>query len=81
MKSVEFKEFIALLIFFSSFIRVVRANKLFWRRKKGSVFSVPRVHDHNGFAVSAKLCLNLYSRKWLKPNRDLLIINLTPSGS
>ena len=81
MRSVEFKEFIALLILFSSFIRFVRADKLFWqRRKKYSVFSVLRVHDHNRFTLSAKSCLNLCSRKWLKPNRNLLI-NLTPNGS
>ena len=79
MKPVEFKEFIAFLTLISSFIRAVRADKLFWqRRKKFSVFSVSRVHEHNGFTVSEKLCLNLCSRKWLKPKRNLLI-NLTPN--
>ena len=63
MKSVEFNEFIALLILFSSFLRVLRADKLFWQhRKKCSVFSVSRVHEHNGFTVSAKLRLNLCSQ-------------------
>ena len=58
---------------FSSFIRVKRADKLFWqRRKKCSVFSVSRVHEHNGFTVSVKLCL--------MPKRNLLI-NLTPNES
>ena len=78
MRSVEFKEFIALLILFSSFIRVVQADKLI--RKKCSVFSVSREHDHNGFKVSAKSCLNLCSHKLLKPNRNLLI-TLTPNRS
>ena len=56
MKSVEFK---ALLMLISSFIRLVPADDLFWqRRKKCSVFSVSRVHEYNGFTVSAKLCLN-----------------------
>ena len=66
---------------FSSFVRVVQADKLFWqRRKKCSVFSVSRVHEHIGFTISAKLCPNLCSRKLLKPKRNLLI-NRTPNGS
>ena len=81
MKSVEFKEFTALLMLFSSHIRVVRADKLFSQlRKKCSVFLVSRVHEHNGFTVSAKLCLKLCSRKCLKPKRNILI-NLTLNGS
>ena len=37
----EIKEFIGMLMLFSSFIRVGRADKLFWqRRKKCSLFSV-----------------------------------------
>ena len=56
MKSVELKEFIALLMFFRSFIMVVRADKLFWQcRKKYSAFSVSRVYEHSGFTVSAKI--------------------------
>ena len=58
MKPLEFNEFIALLMLFSSFIRVVRAGKLFWQhRKKYTVFSVSRVHEHNEFPILAKLCL------------------------
>ena len=53
MKSVEFKEFIALLILLSSFIRVVRADTLFWLCRKE--------YEHNGLTVLAKLCLNLCS--------------------
>ena len=55
----------------------MRNDKLFWqRRKQCSVSSVSREHEDNGFKVSAKLCLNLCSLKWLKPKRNLLS-NLT----
>lgn len=52
MKSVEFKEFIAWLMRFSSFIRVVQADKLFGQgRKKFYLFSFFRVNEHNGFSA------------------------------
>ena len=35
------------------------------------VLSISRQHEHNGFTVSGKLCLNLSSCKWLKPSRNL----------
>ena len=80
MKAVELKEFIPLLMLFSSFITVVQVDKLFWeRKKKYSVPSVSRVYENNRFTVSKKLCLSLWSRKLVKPKRKLLI-NLTPNG-
>ena len=48
--------------------------------KKWSVLSVSRAHEHDRFTVSAKSCLNLCSRKWLKPNLSLLR-SLDPCGS
>ena len=35
------------------------------------------LHEQNRFNVSFKLCLNLCSRKWLKPKRSL-VVNLIP---
>ena len=43
------------------------------------VVSTSRPQLHNGFKVSWKLCLNLWSRKWLRPTRSL-VSNLIPSG-
>ena len=81
MNSVEFKRCIVLLMLFSSFIRVVRGDKLFWQlRRKCSVFLISSAHNHNGFTVSAKLCLNLCSQKLLKPKYNLLI-NITQNES
>ena len=42
------------------------------------VVSTSRPQLHNGFKVSWKLCLNLCSRKWLRPTRSL-VSNLIPS--
>ena len=45
MKSVELKEFMALLMSFNLFMRLKRADELCWQRaKKNSVFSVSSVH-------------------------------------
>ena len=49
-----------------------------WRRKC-AVDSISKPQLHNGFKESWKLCLNLCSRKWLKPSRSL-VINLIPLG-
>ena len=69
MKPLEFKEFLALLMLFSSLTRVVQAGKLFWQLgKKCPVFSVSRVHEHNKFIISAKLCLNYVHVNGLNPN-------------
>ena len=81
MKSVKFKEFIALLMLFTSFLRVVRADKLFWQgRKKCSAFLVSRMNEEDGFTVWVKSCLNLCSRKSIKAKRNLLM-NLITNGS
>ena len=49
-----------------------------WRRKC-AVDSISKPQLQNGFKESWKLCLNLCSRKWLKPSRSL-VINLIPLG-
>ena len=42
-------------------------------KKKKCVFvSTSRPHEQNGFKVSWKLCLNLCSRKWLRPGCSLV---------
>ena len=38
-----------------------------------------RLHVHRRFIQSLKLCLNLYSFRWLNPSQSL-VINLSPSG-
>ena len=38
-----------------------------------------RLHVHRGFIQSLKLCLNLYSFRWINPSQSL-VINLSPSG-
>ena len=50
----------------------------YWRRKWADVsISLPQLHI--GLSKSWNLCLNLCSRRWLKPNLDL-VNNLTPLG-
>ena len=59
MKSVEFKELIAWLMSFSSFIRVVQADKLFCQgRKKFYLFSFFRVNEHNGLSAKYQYSKN-----------------------
>ena len=41
-------------------------------RKKCVVVSVSLPQSHNGFRVSWKQCLNLWSRRWLRPSRNLV---------
>ena len=49
-----------------------------WRRKWADVsISLPKLHM--GLSESWNLCLNLCSRRWLKPNLNL-VNNLTPLG-
>ena len=47
--------------------------------KKCVVDSTSTLHLHNGFSKSWKLCLNLCSRRWLRPRRSL-VRNLIPCG-
>ena len=46
--------------------------KLGQRRKKCAIVSVPLPQSHNGFIVSWKQCLNLWSQRWLNPGRNLI---------
>ena len=47
--------------------------------KKSVVDSKSAAHLHNGFSKSSKLCLNLSSRRWLRPKRSF-VKNLIPCG-
>ena len=70
-----------LLSIFSIKLRRVRLSVIYvgeWRRK-WAVDSISKPRLQNGFKESWKLCLNLRSRKWLKPSRSL-VINLIPLG-
>ena len=74
------KNLICLIFCCQLFKRVcLRIVKLWQWRKKCMVVSTSRPQLHNGFKVSWKLCLNLWSRKWLRPTRSL-VSNLIPSG-
>ena len=51
-----------------------------WRRsKKWDVVSSSNLHSHKGVRKSRKLCLNLCSFKWLKPNRSFVKIRIMDS--
>ena len=70
-----------LLSMFTRVLRRVRLSIIYvgqWRRKC-AVDSISKPQLQNGFKESWKLCLNLCSRKWLKPSRSL-VINLIPLG-
>ena len=70
-----------LLSMFSMVLKRVRLSVISvgqWRRKC-AVDSISKPQLQNGFKESWKLCLNLCSRKWLKPSRSL-VINLIPLG-
>ena len=41
------------------------------KKKKKCIVSDWILQGHKGFKVSSQLCLNLYSHKRLKPNRNL----------
>ena len=70
-----------LLSMFSMVLRIVRLSVIYvgQRRRKCAVDSISKPQLQNGFKESWKLCLNLCSRKWLKPSRSL-VINLIPLG-
>ena len=62
-------------------LRRVRLSIIYmgqWRRKC-AVDSISKLQLQNGFRGSWKLCLDLCSRKWLKPSHSLAI-NLIPLG-
>ena len=70
-----------LLSMFTRVLRRVRLSVIYvgqWKRKC-AVDSISKPQLQNGFKESWKLCLNLCSRKWLKPSRSL-VINLIPLG-
>ena len=61
------------LIFLILFRRVcLGVWKLGQWRKKRVVVSVSLPQSHNGFRVSWKPCLNLWSRRWLRLSRNLI---------
>ena len=48
-------------------------------RKKGTLFSTLKLHKQSGLIQSLKLWLNLWSLRWLKPNRRR-VNNFNPVG-
>ena len=75
------QRFRKLLSIFTRVLRRVRISIIYmgqWRRKC-AVDSISKLQLQNGFKESWKLCLNLCSRKWLKPSRSL-VSNLIPLG-
>ena len=66
---------------FSIVLRRVHLSIIYvgqWRRMC-AVYSISELQLQNGFKESWKICLNLCSRKWLKPSSSL-VINLIPLG-
>ena len=60
-------------IFLMSLRRVALSTWNKWKRsKKWDVVSGSNLHSHRGLMKSRKLCLNLCSFNWLKPNRSLV---------
>ena len=52
------------------FMRVCLCNEKWWQcRKKWTLFSTLKLHEESGLIQSLKLWLNLWSLRWLKPNR------------
>ena len=64
---------------FSMVLRRVRLSiiNVCQLQRKCVVNSISKPQPQNGFKESWKLCLNLCSRKWLKPSCSL-VINLVP---
>ena len=64
----------ALMIFLSIdlmlLMRVCLCNEKWWQcRKKWKLFSTLKLHEQSGLMQSLKVCLSLWSLRWLKPNR------------
>ena len=71
---------ICLLMFLILFKRIcLEVWKLGQWRKKCVTVSVSLPQSHNGFWVSWKQCLNLWSRRWLRPSHNL-VKSLIPYG-
>ena len=71
---------ICLFMFLILFKRIcLEVRKLGQWRKKCVIVSVSLPQSHNGFWVSWKQCLNLWSRMWLRPSCNL-VESLIPYG-
>ena len=71
---------IRLFMFLILFKRIcLEVRKLGQWRKKCVIVSVSLPQSHNGFWVSWKQCLNLWSRRWLRPSHNL-VKSLIPYG-
>ena len=78
LESFRFK--ILLLIFRMLFMRInLSSEKRGQWRRQWVVISISIPQLKIGFNESWKLCLNLLSRRWLKPNLNL-VSNFTPLG-
>ena len=67
--------------FIKSFIKISWTSLKNWHcRKKCNVVLASTLQGHNRFKVSSKFCRNLFSRKWLGPNLNL-VSNFIPTWS
>ena len=79
-KSLSVALMISLSIDLILFMRVCLCNEKWWQcRKKWTLFSTLKLHEQSGLIQSLKLWLNLWSLRWLKPNRRR-INNFNPVG-
>ena len=61
-------------------MRVCLCNEKWWQcRKKWTLFWTLKLHEQSGLIQSLKLWLNLWSLRWLKPNRRR-VNNFNPVG-
>ena len=69
-KSLSVALMISLSIDLILFMRVCLCNEKWWQcRKKWTLFWTLKLHEQSGLIQSLKLWLNLWSLRWLKPNR------------
>ena len=79
-KSLSDAWMISLSIDLMLFMRVCLCNEKWWQcNKKWTLFSTLKLHEQSGLMQSLKLWLNLWSLRWLKPNRRR-INNFNPVG-
>ena len=78
LKSFRFKILLSVLQILFTRINLSLEKRRQWRRQ-WVVISTSVLHLQIGYNESWKLCLNLWSWRWLKPNPNL-VSNFTPLG-
>ena len=79
-KSLSFSLIIYLSIDLILFMRVCLCKEKWWQcRKEWTLLSTLKLHYQSGLIQSLKLWLNLWSLRWLKPNRRR-VNNFNPVG-